>query len=423
MRKIAKLVLGGALFAGGLTFATNGDILIGVGPVSRAMGGVGIGLYTDADSVIFSNPALMTAAKTNVFSFGGTLFMPHTKGSERWTVLKNPQDPTQGTFTLSDSATSNAKYFAIPSIGIIYHLSPKVTFGISAYGISGMGVDYRNTNVDCNPYDTVKGCYTNFQGMEMAPSIAIKVNEKLSLGFGVDLLYGALDLGYGLSSDYALSFQGGVAYKVNPVITVGAVVKTPSKFNFPRVMDFNGDGNLDSMTLEQPWQYGVGIGIEPNDRIRIGADVQYLQWSKADGYKDFDWDDQWVFKIGGEYKVNDILTLRAGYNYGKSPIKGHYINTAQIAQALAAAGYSQQQIYQTIGQIEAMECMRIVGFPAIVENHITFGAGIQLTKMLRLDLSYMHAFENTVESKDNQGNYWKSKLSEDAISMGLTWNF
>jgi long-chain fatty acid transport protein len=345
----------------------------------------------------------MTEAKTNVFSFGGTLFMPHAKASEKCTYPKNPADQTQGFQTMQGSATSNAKYFAIPSIGIIYHLNPKLTFGISAYGVSGMGVDYRNTNVDCNPYDGVKGCYTNFQGMEMSPSIAYKVNENLSVGFGVDLLYGALDLGYGLSSDYAISFQGGIAYKVNPMITIGAVVKSPSKFNFPRVMpNPKNPTELTDMTLEQPWQYGIGIGIKPTDNLRLGVDVQYLTWKYADGYKNFDWKNQLVFKIGGEYKVNDILTLRAGYNYGKSPIKEHYITNPKQ---------------------ECMECMRIIGFPAIVEHHVTFGAGIKLNRQLTLNVSYMHAFENTVESKSVTGDYWKSKLSEDAVSFGLAWSF
>ncbi len=397
MRKIAKLTSVGVLFASGLTFATNGDVLIGVGPVSRAMGGVGIGLYTDADSVIFSNPALMTEAKTNVFSFGGTLFMPHTKAYEK-SMLNSGA---------ASSATSDAKYFAIPSIGIIYHLNQKLTFGISAYGISGMGVDYRNTNIKCDPNSN--GCYTNFQSMEMSPSIAYKINDSFSVGFGLDLLYGALDLGHGLSSDYAVSFQAGVAYKVGKIATVGAVVKTPSRFNFARVMDFNRDGTLDDMTLEQPWQIGVGVGLNPLQNLRIGVDLQWLNWKNAKGYKDFDWKNQWVFKIGGEYKVTQRITLRAGYNYGKSPIDGHYLilpNNQQLA-----------------GAMEAMECMRVIGFPAIVEHHVTLGAGIKLTNNLTLNVAYMHAFENTVESTANNGDYWKSKLSEDSVSFGLSWSF
>ncbi len=391
MSKLKKLTGIGLLALSSVAFATNGDMLIGVGPVSRAMGGVGIGLVTDADSVVFSNPSLMTEFNKTVFSFGGTLFMPHTKAYTK-SVLNGGQ---------SASATSNAKYFAIPSIGIIYPINQKWVFGISAYGISGMGVDYRNTNVKCDPNSP--GCYTNFQGMEMSPSVALKINDKFSVGAGLDLVYGALDLGAGLSSDYAVGFQVGAAYKYNKTINLGFVVKSPIRFNFARVADFNGDGTLDSMTLEQPWQVGVGIGVKPLEKFRFGADVVWVNWSDAKGYKDFHWKDQWVFKIGGEYSLNDRIKLRAGYNYGKSPVRG--------------------QTVPAVAQYEAMECLRIIGFPAIVEHHITVGAGFKLTQNLNLDLSYMHAFQNTVESTATNGDYWKSKLSEDAISMGLTWSF
>jgi len=383
MRKI-KLISFAFFAVGGLSFATNGDFLIGVGAVSRAMGGVGIGLKTDADSVVFSNPALLAEFKKTTFSFGGTLFMPHTKG-----------------YVNATSATSNAKYFAIPSIGIVYPLNQKLYFGIAAYGVSGMGVDYRNTNIKCNPNSP--GCYTNFQGMELSPAIAYKVNEKLSIGFGLDLAYGALDMGMGLSSDYAVGGQFGIAYKYSPTFTIGAAVKSPLKFNFARVSDRNNDGVLDDMTLEQPWVYGIGIGWKPLPKLRIGADVQYIPWSDADGYKDFGWDDQWVFKLGGEYKLNERITLRAGYNYGKSPIDGRTITT-------------------TSPQVVGNECMRIIGFPAIVEHHISLGAGFKLSQNLTLDVSYIHAFENTVTSKVNDTTY-KSKLSEDSVSFGLTWSF
>jgi len=392
MRKISLLA---TLGISSVVFATNGDLLIGVGPVSRAMGGVGIGLPTDADSVIFSNPALMSAFKRTTFSFGGTLFMPHTKGYTKSALNKET----------AASAKSNSKYFAIPSIAIIYPLNQSWTFGIAAYGISGMGVDYRNTKVDCG---SGKGCYTNFQMMEVSPSVAYKMG-KFSFGAGLDLTYGALDLGNGMGTDYGVGIQIGASYRVNSLINLGLVYKSPISMTYPRVMDFNRDGTLDSMKLQQPQQVGLGVGITPNESISIGADLVWVNWKNAKGYKDFNWDNQWVFKIGGQYKVNNFLTLRAGYNYGKSPVKGRYLNLPNDPQKA--------------GQMEAYECMRIIGFPAIVEQHLTLGAGFQLTKNLRMDLSYIHAFSKTVESKANNGDYWKSKLSEDSVSIGLTWSF
>ena len=395
--KLTKIAFAGGLLLSSALFATNGDLLIGVGPVSRAMGGIGIGLPTDADSAVFSNPALMVDFKKTLFAFGGTLFMPHTKGYTK-SFLNGGKNA---------SATSDAKYFAIPSIGIIYPISPKWYFGIAAYGVSGMGVDYRNTDVKCNPNSP--GCYTNFQGMEVSPSIAYKVNDRFSVGFGLDLVYGALDLGAGLSSDYAVGAQLGVAYRVNDLVNIGAAVKTPIRFNFSRVADFNGDGTLDGLTLEQPWQFGVGLGLHPMPKLRLGIDLQYINWSNADGYKDFDWKDQWVFKIGGEYRLTERFTLRAGYNYGKNPVKGHYLVLPADPQRAAA--------------LEGMECLRIIGFPAIVEHHISLGVGVKLTQNLTMDLAYMHAFENSVTSRANNGDYWKSKLSEDSVSVGLTWSF
>ena len=64
--------------------ATNGDNLIGVGPISRAMGGVGIAAPQDAISAVFSNPAAMcfgAFCPSNQVDFAGTGFMPNIHAS------------------------------------------------------------------------------------------------------------------------------------------------------------------------------------------------------------------------------------------------------------------------------------------------------------------------------------------------------
>jgi long-chain fatty acid transport protein len=62
--------------------ATNGDNLIGVGPISRAMGGVGIAAPQDAISAVFSNPAAMCFGPfcpSGAVDFAGTMFIPDVK--------------------------------------------------------------------------------------------------------------------------------------------------------------------------------------------------------------------------------------------------------------------------------------------------------------------------------------------------------
>lgn len=43
------------------------------------------------------------------------------------------------------------------------------------------------------------------------------------------------------------------------------------------------------------------------------------------------------------------------------------------------------------------ETFRIIGFPAIVEQHLTFGIGYMFTESLKIDVGYMYAFENTAQ--------------------------
>ena len=73
------------------------------------------------------------------------------------------------------------------------------------------------------------------------------------------------------------------------------------------------------------------------------------------------------------------------------------------------------------------ESFRVIGFPAVVEHHLTAGVGYELGENLVLNLSYMHAFENELSESgtapDGSSAKLKSKLSEDSLSLAFTWRF
>lgn len=76
---ISFVIVLGLLATAGLVSTTNGDNLIAVGPVARAMGGVGVAAPQDAISAVFVNPAAMCFGPycpSSEMNFGGTLFMP-----------------------------------------------------------------------------------------------------------------------------------------------------------------------------------------------------------------------------------------------------------------------------------------------------------------------------------------------------------
>lgn len=58
-----------------LVLATNGDVLIGLGPISRSMGGTGIAHFSGAEYAL-KNPALLSKQQGNEGTFGGTFFSP-----------------------------------------------------------------------------------------------------------------------------------------------------------------------------------------------------------------------------------------------------------------------------------------------------------------------------------------------------------
>ena len=73
------------------------------------------------------------------------------------------------------------------------------------------------------------------------------------------------------------------------------------------------------------------------------------------------------------------------------------------------------------------ETFRVIGFPAIVEHHLTLGIGYEFSPRFAVSLGWVHAFEKTFKESgtDLTGSPVKleSTLSEDSIDFGLTFRF
>jgi long-chain fatty acid transport protein len=335
-------------------------------------------------------------------NFAGSVFMPDAKAR-----IEVPMQ-TGGLFD-TGWHTSDSNLFLIPAIGISSPITPDLRFGIAAYGVSGLGVDYRDNLVDN---------YTNFQAMKFAPNLAYMVTPNFSIGASVHIDYGALDLRHGTSTGYTAGAQLGAIYKTGP-LSLGVVYVTPQEINYKNVADLDGNGTLDNLKLESPQTVGVGIGYEPIQNVLlVELDGKWINWGGATGYKDFNWKDQWVAALGVQYKPMPKLALRAGVNYGNNPLK---------KDALSATGTNTVQGL-TMPNFN-YEAFRVTGFPAIVETHATVGFGYQIAKKVSVDLGYVHAFKKTFTETNpdfagpGYGATIESSLSEDSIDFGITWQF
>ncbi|HIP46262.1 MAG TPA: aromatic hydrocarbon degradation protein, partial [Campylobacterales bacterium] len=221
-----KRVITLSLLTATLAFATNGDNMIGVGAQSRAMGGAGVGMVIGTDSV-FRNPAWIVDLKGFNASFGATAFMPTV------TATVGPMFGGNGSTT-----TSDADFSIIPTVSHSDHISENLSYGVGMFGVSGMGVDYRN-ETDMG----LGNMRTSLQFMRFVPSLSYKMDD-LRLGAGLTVAYGALNMAAitpsnpadpmntsaqrsgGLSEDIGFGAQLGLGYHVTPSFTVGAYYQT-----------------------------------------------------------------------------------------------------------------------------------------------------------------------------------------------------
>jgi long-chain fatty acid transport protein len=413
------MVLALAMALSPVALATNGTALIGIGPIARSMGGVGVAAPQDAISAVFANPAAMCFGPycpASEFNFGATLFMPSPEAKVQFG-------------NAGFSAESDNKVYPIPAIGISTPLTdgPKpLRFGLSAYGVSGLGVDYRGTALDQpNPLDPsvplTAGVFTELQQMVFGAAVAWQPTANFSIGLAPRVLYSNADFENGANSAFALGIQAGILWIPIDNLSLGLNYVFNGSSSFDNVLRNPFTGARADLDLQNPQEVGMGVAYTFSEKLLVELNAKWINWSSADGYEDFDWDDQWVIGIGAQFEVIPKLFLRAGYNYGENPVKEHN------GWSPAPPSIDPTNVVNVQGTpfpTPAYEQFRIVGLPAIVEHHITAGVGYEFSERFSANLAFVHAFENDITER-SAGNaiVLESQLSEWSLDFGLTWRF
>ena len=393
-------------------FATNGDNMTAIGPIARSMGGVGVANPLDPISSVFANPAAMCFSpycESSEFNFSGSMFRPKVDAK-----VTHPSDVID---THSDEKT-----YMIPAIGLsvpITNKAPYWRFGIAAYGVTGLGVDYRGTALDDpnflgSGYPLIVGEFTQLQIMKFSPAFAFKPHDKWSFGFALHVDYSNFDVRKGTSFNYGYGAQLGLIYMPNSAISLGASYTSPQNVDHEKLADFDQDGTYDTLKVESPQQIAFGAAWK-GQKLVLEADAKWINWAGANGYKDLDWDDQWIFALGQQFQPVPRVSIRAGYNYGKNPVIEHN----DFSGVITLQGKTMPTYY--------CETLRIIGFPAIVEHHLTLGFGYEFSKSFSIHAGYVHAFEKSIS--ENGMDVWgqpvslESTLNEKSFDFGLSFRF
>jgi long-chain fatty acid transport protein len=358
-RRISVLYL--SFFISGMYFATT---VFGLGSggfrnevVDAEAAGKGYCFTAQADgpSAVHYNPAGITQLDGQSLSLGYTYEAPRNECESS---------------AAGNTVQMQKQVFFIPNFYYVTELPwEDFSFGLAAVSPYGLSTDWADDS-----FSKSVSTEANVTMYNINPTLAYKVNDFLSLGFGID--YFIADISKYKRTTAALG-GGNFHLKVDDEgwgYNLGALIKPAENhrigisYRSEIDLEYKGTASLDgligiynivfggstySTALESdgtiPRTLAVGYAYQPNEKWTIETDVEWTDWAcveeeqlrypnESDGNRlavlndgnpvSRDWNDVFSYGIGAEYKATDKLDLRCGFLYEETPIPSANLDTA-----------------------------------------------------------------------------------------------
>jgi len=324
-------------WAAGLWLYEGGQPDVGTATAGRAA------LANDA-SIAAINPAGMTRLDRSQVLMGVQPLLVRAKF-----------DADSGTTTAGSNGGDAGGWVTAGSASYVHSISDDFKLGFAMGTYFGLGLDYGDDWV--GRYYVTEGGFVTYGAN---PSAAYRINDWLSVGAGVSVIYAELtqkaainnvldglpdgelkleedDVGYGFNLGLLLEPRAGTRF--------GITYRSEVDLEFDDALSIKGlgptlsaalggvlgaDVDLD-MTL--PQAVTVSGYHELTDRLAVMANVGWQEWSqfgKSDITissqtttsltQDRNYNDTWHFAFGVQYRVTDPWLLSAGIAYDESPV-------------------------------------------------------------------------------------------------------
>lgn len=373
--------------------ATNGMLLEGYGPIAAGMGGASMAVDNGLAAAT-NNPATL-----GLMAQGARLDLALGNLGPRVSSQAGPMN-----------ADSSGTSYVMPAFGY-GRRDGAFSYGLAVFAQGGMGTDYGASSFlamgSGQPVRSELGV-----GRAIVP-LAWQVSPALTLGGSLDLVWSTLDLkmaatgaalgalvtqangnlaaalpalggapwarldfsddskfsGEAKSVGYAAKL--GLLWQARPDLRVGAAWHLKTQLKDMRssggaatlsAPGFADVGRIVVQDFQMPQQIAVGLAWQASPDWLLAADVKHIGWSdvmdsfrmrfessRMGGSVSFalpqQWRDQTVLQLGAARRLGD-WTLRGGVNVASNPVPDRLVNPL---------------------------------FPAIVENHLTLGAGYRVS--------------------------------------------
>ena len=296
-------------------------------------------------STLFKNPAGMSLLDSSQMQAGLQMLY----GSVNYSQNAGVSRPFQG-----NNGGGNA-IGALPgaSFFLVYKVNDNLAVGLGTFSYFGLAENYSG--------DWVGRYYVKnatLLGMSIMPSASYKFNDWLSVGAGLNAMFGYLNDEVAVNTgtpidgqmrvrDEAWGFGANVGVLVSPRpgTRIGATYLSPVKLDFSDRPEFSNLGTYAlgkpaflfppslNLGLTVPQSVMLGIYQELNDQWAVMADVGWQNWShfgRADVSvgpgalggitTQLNYDDTWHGALGAEYKLNQDWLLTGGVAYDSSAV-------------------------------------------------------------------------------------------------------
>jgi long-chain fatty acid transport protein len=325
---------------------------------TKAMGmGMAFTAQADDPSAIYFNPAGLTQLKGQNVMLGVTYV--HNTGAEftgatPLTFDGETYNTTSETQKTLDFYIPNAYYTRTSSDGYL-------AFGVGVFSPFGLGQEYndKSTSIFRNQITKI-----DLQTIVVNPTIAFKINDVLSVGVGIDWMWGQAKLektpvasvgnlyNTELKGDgSAWGYNFGVLLKATENFRIGANYRSPFTLKIkdadvnvsnvspayeflPSPYQPPPSSTKGSTSIAMPATFALGASYTMG-QVTVNADADWTLWHSFSSLpitiqnpvptlystnSTKAWKDVVAFRLGLEWRVTDPLSLRAGFVYDPTPV-------------------------------------------------------------------------------------------------------
>jgi long-chain fatty acid transport protein len=393
---VVALVSLAPLAADGAGFAIAEQSVKGLG--SAFAGGAAI---ADDATTVFYNPAGMTRLPGRQSEAALHIIVPSSR-------FENTRTTFGGATLAGNSGGNSGTNALVPNLYYSHQLGDSLWLGVGLNAPFGLVTKYDAAWV--GRYHAIK---SDLLTLNVNPSVAYKVNDFLSVGAGVSVMYADAELTQALFNGtpldgFARVIGDDIGFGVNAGVLITPISNVRLGVHYRSMVELvlKGDATFTrvplaptqnaSAALDLPDSLSTSVHWQVNPQWAVYGDATYTRWDRLkelrirfnggapDSVVTLDWENTWRLAGGIAFSPSGPWTLRAGYAFDETPVPSPLRRTPRV--------------------------------PDSTRNWLTVGASYRISDKFSLNFAYAHLFVQ-------EARIDKVQAGEDALRGALRGNY